>query len=122
VVARHRVMHRQILNQLKGEASKSLAEAGLHPFQNTFLPNGFRHTPWTEKGWGVFLDSPYDVYRAIGYVEDNPQKEGCPPQQWSFVVPYHPNWYRRDKVAVAETPLSHTTAPPPPPNAPAPNL
>ena len=92
VVARHRIMHRQIMNQLKGEGSKALAAEGMHPFQNTFLPDGMRHTPWIEKGWGVFLDSPEAVRRAIAYVEQNPSKEGRPCQRWSFVEPYNPVW------------------------------
>lgn len=29
-----------------------------------------------------------DIVRAIGYVEDNPVKEGKPRQNWSFVKPY----------------------------------
>jgi REP element-mobilizing transposase RayT len=92
VVARHHIMHRQIMNQMKGEASKALAIEGVHPFQDVVLPSGIRHTPWTEKGWGVFLDTPADVRRAIRYVEENPVKEGCPAQRWSFVVPYEPAW------------------------------
>jgi REP element-mobilizing transposase RayT len=88
VVARHRVEHRQILNQVKGEASKTLADESLHPFQNIFLASGKRHTPWTAKGWNVFLNTAEDIRRAVRYVEDNPIREGLRRQQWSFVTPY----------------------------------
>ena len=40
VVARHRIHARQILNQLKGEASKALAAESIHPFKNFFCPAG----------------------------------------------------------------------------------
>ncbi|HUO10799.1 MAG TPA: transposase [Phycisphaerae bacterium] len=88
VVARHRIHARQILNQMKGEASKALAEENIHPFQNAFLPGGDRHTPWAAKGWTVFLNTPEEVHAAIQYVNNNPLKENLPAQSWSFIQPY----------------------------------
>ena len=32
--------------------------------------------------WKVFLDSAADIERAIRYVENNPLREGLPPQCW----------------------------------------
>jgi REP element-mobilizing transposase RayT len=95
VVERHRVQHRQILNQVKGESSKALGDENLHPFQDVFLPNGKRHTPWTAKGWNVFLDTTADICRAIRYVEENPVREGLRSQTWSFVTPYKETLSRR---------------------------
>jgi hypothetical protein len=76
------------MNQLKGEATKALATENLHPFQDTILPGGKRHSPWTQDGWDVFLDCPENIRRAIKYVEENPVKEGCRPQAWSFLTSY----------------------------------
>jgi len=88
VVKRHRLDDRQVMNQFKGEASKSLEGAGLHPFREWRLPSGRRHTAWTQKGWAVFLNSIEDIHRAVQYVERNPIKEGRPPQRWSFIKSY----------------------------------
>ena len=87
VVARHRSLAEQIMCQLKGEASKTLTNAGQHPFQNTILPRGKRHSPWTQDGWKVFLNTPQHIHQAIAYVEANPQKEGRRKQAWDFLVP-----------------------------------
>jgi REP element-mobilizing transposase RayT len=50
-----------------------------------------QHPVWTNGGWKVFFDAPEEVRQRIGYVENNPLKEGLPRQRWSFVVPYD-NW------------------------------
>jgi REP element-mobilizing transposase RayT len=88
VVARHRLNHRQIMNQLKGEASKALVRENLHPFQEEFLPSRKRHSPWGEKAWCVFLNTPGHIRCALRYVEQNPEKENLPAQHWSFIQPY----------------------------------
>jgi hypothetical protein len=44
-------------------------------------------TPWTAKGWNVFLDDELGINRAIIYVQRNPEKEGKPRQRWPFVLP-----------------------------------
>jgi REP element-mobilizing transposase RayT len=88
VVKAHTYPIEQVMNQLKGEATKALNNAKLHPFQNTFLPSGKRHSPWAEDGWDVDLDTPADITRSTKYVEDNPAKEGLPPQHWPFIIPY----------------------------------
>jgi hypothetical protein len=38
-------------------------------------------------GWKVFLDTNEDIDRAIRYVQQNPIKQGMPPQTWNFVAP-----------------------------------
>ena len=40
---------------------------------------------WGRGLWKVYLDSEEDIRQAILYVQDNPVKEGKPPQRWSFV-------------------------------------
>jgi len=42
---------------------------------------------WSKRCWKVFLDDEEQIRRAIAYVEENPLKEGKPPQRWSFVTP-----------------------------------
>jgi hypothetical protein len=60
---------------------------GVHPFADTFRPDGTRPSPWVEGCWKVFLNEG-DVLRAIDYVEKNPIKAGLKPQKWSFVTAY----------------------------------
>ncbi|MBI3467575.1 MAG: hypothetical protein HY000_31580 [Planctomycetes bacterium] len=43
---------------------------------------------WAENQWKVYLDSEEAIENAIHYVEDNPIKEGKPPQTWRFVTPF----------------------------------
>lgn len=49
----------------------------------------FDHPVWGGDGWKVFLESPQDIRRTIGYVEQNPIKSHLAPQKWDFVVPYY---------------------------------
>ena len=72
---------KKIVGQLKACATMCLNKENIHPL------NG-EHTPWARGCWNVFLDTEEHVQRAIKYVEDNPLKEGLPPQKWTFVVPY----------------------------------
>ncbi len=90
VIARHTCKVEQIVNLLKGEATRRLIAEGIHPFQN--LKTLDRSIPccWARRCWKVFLDSMDDIVRAIRYVEDNPLKEGKPRQKWSFVSKFKP--------------------------------
>jgi hypothetical protein len=47
-----------------------------------------RHRVWGERPYSVFLYNPDEVIGRIGYVNDNPTKEGLPPQTYEFVTPY----------------------------------
>jgi hypothetical protein len=46
------------------------------------------HPVWGGRGWKVFLDTPTDIERTIGYIEKNPVKIGQPLQNWPFVKKY----------------------------------
>jgi hypothetical protein len=46
------------------------------------------HPVWGGPGWKVFLDSPTDIRRTIGYIEGNPAKFRLPRQTWPFVTEY----------------------------------
>ncbi len=87
VVGRPKMEVEQMVIQLKGAATRRMNEEGLHPFGG--MPDHRGRTPkcFARGEWKVFLE-PHDVPRAIRYVEENPQKEGKPPQRWSFVVPF----------------------------------
>ncbi len=86
VVRRHRYHVEQIVNLLKGAATRRLIAEGLHPF-GEFARPGERPPPlWARGEWKVFLRSIVAVERAIRYVEENQVREGLPRQRWSFVM------------------------------------
>jgi REP element-mobilizing transposase RayT len=47
-----------------------------------------RHRVWGERPYSKYLYSPNDVRVRIDYVNDNPEKEGLPRQNWGFVAKY----------------------------------
>ena len=86
VVGRHPQRNIEtVANHMKSRATTFLAREGLHPFQDEVARRGVRPTPWTESFWQVYLDSAADIQHAVGYVKDNPVKEGKRPQRWWFV-------------------------------------
>jgi REP element-mobilizing transposase RayT len=80
VIARHRYDVEQVVNLLKGAATKCLKAESLSPDGPV----------WARHQWKVFLNTPDDVRRAIMYVGRNPLKERKPKQHWSFVTPVDP--------------------------------
>jgi hypothetical protein len=71
---------------LKGEATGRLVEEGLHPFAHLPRKNGAPPKCFAQGAWKVYLDTAEDVWRAIRYVEANPEKEGKRRQRWSFLT------------------------------------
>jgi len=88
VVARHTFSVEQIVNLLKGAATRRLREEGLHPLVDFERADHRLPTPWADRRWKVFLDSRDAIENAIWYVEDNPEKEDRSPQNWPFVTPF----------------------------------
>ncbi len=88
VVARHAYSIEQVTNLLKGEATKNLNAKSLHPQASFVNANGRLPSMWATGRCKVFLDSEEAIEAAIRYVEENPEKEGKPPQKWSFVSPF----------------------------------
>lgn len=88
VVARHHFKIEQVVNLLKGEATKRLAAEGLHPLAQFRNRRGAIPTPWAKNAWRVFLDTEADILRSIQYVERNPIKEHKPSQSWPFVTAF----------------------------------
>ena len=68
----------QVVIQLKGDATQSLMEEGVHPFGDVKDGKGRPPKCFARGEWKVFLD-PENVVWAIRYVEENPAKEGKPP-------------------------------------------
>jgi REP element-mobilizing transposase RayT len=85
VIARHTYEVEQIVNLLKGDATRQLKEEDIHPHKAFKRSNGRVHGCWSRHEWKVFLDSEADIVRAIRYVEGNPEKERKKPQRWNFV-------------------------------------
>lgn len=77
----------QMTNFLKGEATKELNRQSLHPLAG-FMEDGRPPTPWARKHWQVYLDSEQSIENAIGYVLENPIKEGKPAQRWPWITPF----------------------------------
>jgi hypothetical protein len=46
------------------------------------------HPIWADRPYAVFLETPDDIRRVIGYIEGNPWKDGLPAQRWEWVKPY----------------------------------
>jgi REP element-mobilizing transposase RayT len=87
VLARPEMDVEQLVIQLKGEATSQLKKQCLHPFGNLLDRRGRIPKCFARGEWKVYLDLN-DIELAIRYVEENPAKEGKPPQMWSFVVPW----------------------------------
>jgi REP element-mobilizing transposase RayT len=90
VIGRHHYNVEQIVNLLKGAATRELLQEGIHPFQIQHQ-NGNSVSCWSEGLWKVYLDAIDDIERAINYVEENPEKEQKPRQRWNCVVPFEEN-------------------------------
>jgi len=88
VLARHGFPIERVVNLLKGRVTRQLILDGLHPLARFAKPGARPPTVWGRDLWKVFLDSREAVEHAIRYVEENPVREGKPPQRWPFVKPY----------------------------------
>lgn len=88
VVGRPPYAVEQMVIQLKGEGTRSLVRADIHPL-SAWADTVTKRPPkcFGRGEWKVFLDAK-DVPRAVGYVEGNPMKEGRPRQQWPFVTSF----------------------------------
>lgn len=88
VVARHDKPIEHMTEVLKAAATRELRAQGRHPLAAYPKRDGSLPSPWARNQWAVYLDDEADIVRAVRYVERNPEKEGKPPQRWSFVTPY----------------------------------
>jgi REP element-mobilizing transposase RayT len=90
VIGRHRYSIEQVINRLKGAATRELTARNLHPLARFAQSDGSIPSPWAAGLWKVFLNTPADVERAIQYTDRNPERANLPPQVWPFIKPYHP--------------------------------
>jgi len=88
VTARHPRDVEYIAGFLKRAASRRLKAEGLHPLAEYSCAEGRLPSPRGDHGWFVYLDTHAQIRQRIRYVEENPKKEGLPPQNWPFVVRY----------------------------------
>ena len=88
MIARHTFNVEYVVGLLKGEATKQLNHEGIHPLAEYPRRSGATPTPSNVKSCRVYLDSADGIEEAIGYVEDNPPKEGKARQSWSCVTPF----------------------------------
>lgn len=88
VIARHRLPVEQIINQLKGAATRHIIREGLHPLIKFASTDERPPAMWSHGAWKVFLDTDAAMGRAIRYVEGNPEKEGKRRQNWPFVTAF----------------------------------
>ena len=82
LIRKHRDPYETMVANLQRESHLLLRDRGFRDME---------HPVWGGPGWGVFLDSPDDIWRTIKYVNDNPIKLHRPAQHWSFVTAYD-NW------------------------------
>ncbi|MCC7146601.1 MAG: transposase [Phycisphaeraceae bacterium] len=85
VIGRHRYDIEQLINLLKGAATRQLTAEGLHPFADLPYASGRLPSPWARCCWRKYLRYPAEVRHAITYVQQNPLKDGKRPQRWRFV-------------------------------------
>ncbi len=88
VTARHDREAEYLAGVLKRAATRQLSAESLHPLADRCRGSGRVPSPWVEKAWIKYLNTPEEVRRAMRYVEENPVQAGLPRQTWSFVVPY----------------------------------
>ena len=87
VVGRHAKTIEQVVGQFKGRATQAMRSAGCHPLQRFARGTDALPTPWAERSWSVFINDESQSRSAIDYVNRHPEKEGLPPQRWSFIIP-----------------------------------
>jgi len=91
VLGPHRYDIRRFVARLRGAATKTLREDGLHPLAEFVQEDGSLPSPWSRLPWIVYLWKDRDVLRSIQYIENNPLKSGFPKQKWAFVRSYLPS-------------------------------
>jgi hypothetical protein len=91
VIRRHSYVVEQVVRLLRQAATTALLAADLHPFAALRGERGRLPSVWAQDFWKVFLFTAEEVAQRIAYVENNPLKEGRPPQRWPFVTPFTPD-------------------------------
>lgn len=87
VVRKHKHLAEEMIANFQEASREAVLEIGLRQGD---------HPVWGGPGWKVFLDSTEDIWRTIGYVEQNPIKARQPAQHYPFIVRYD-NWPLRGR-------------------------
>ncbi|MCH8823704.1 MAG: hypothetical protein IH984_09380 [Planctomycetes bacterium] len=91
VLGRHALAAERIISHLKRGATLRLFTEEIHPLINFKDARGKVPSPWSKgSGWKVYLEDDHAISNRIKYVNDNPIKDGKPPQNWGFVRPFEP--------------------------------
>lgn len=88
VIARHTFNVEQMVNLLKGTATRRILEDERHPLIKHIRDDGKIPQMWSRNQWCVYLDSEIAIEEASCYVNGNPEKECKPRQRWKFVTPF----------------------------------
>ncbi len=82
-------------DHVPGVATRQLIDDQRHPLALHAKPGERPLGMWARHQWKVYLDTDEAIENAIAYVNDNPVKEGKPPQKWNWITPYcglDPGW------------------------------
>ncbi len=79
LIRKHKHLAEEMIEHLQEGSRAALVNAGIRPED---------HPTWGGPGWKVFLDTPDDIRRTIGYIEANQIKLRLPRQHWPLVIPY----------------------------------
>ncbi len=90
VIGRHSYPIEQVVNRLKGAATRELTAREAHPLAGYRDSAGKIPSPWAQGLWKVFLSTPGDIDRSARYAAENLRREGMEPQNWPFLVPFQP--------------------------------
>ena len=88
VIGRHHYRAEQIVNLLKGAATRELIGDANHPLQRFATIDRRPPAMWAAHQWISYLDSEQAIEDAIAYVVENPIKEGKPRQSWNWILPF----------------------------------
>ena len=77
LIRKHRDIGEDMIEKIQVSSRSKLINLGMREPE---------HPVWTDGGWKVYLDGVEDVWRTIGYIEQNPVKRRWPVQRWGWVV------------------------------------
>jgi REP element-mobilizing transposase RayT len=81
VIRRHHDTYQIMFSKLANAAAEAL---------RSYAPLALaaNHPVFSQRPYSSYCYEPADIEERIDYVRGNPEKEGLPPQQYSFVKPY----------------------------------
>ena len=80
LIRRHRDRAEEMIEQFQNQTRTALIEAGKRSHVQPVWTDG--------PGWKTFVNSQWQFWSEIKYIEMNPKKAGRAGQNWEFVQPY----------------------------------